>query len=95
MPDGTHGKLCLDVFEVLPFPRLLLGTTSWNLKYSYGKHLNINAGKLLERTMMQKYGVENATDHFMSFNTICDATQVGKFSEGPCCSDNVEDSVFH
>ncbi|XP_024362949.1 4-hydroxy-3-methylbut-2-enyl diphosphate reductase, chloroplastic [Physcomitrium patens] len=32
-------------------------------------------GKLLERTMMQKYGVENATDHFMSFNTICDATQ--------------------
>jgi len=32
-------------------------------------------GKLLERTMMQKHGVENATDHFMSFNTICDATQ--------------------
>lgn len=32
-------------------------------------------GKLLERTMMQKFGVENATEHFMSFNTICDATQ--------------------
>jgi len=32
-------------------------------------------GKLLERTMMQKYGVENAAEHFMSFNTICDATQ--------------------
>ncbi|CAK9234649.1 unnamed protein product [Sphagnum troendelagicum] len=32
-------------------------------------------GKLLERTMIQKYGVENSTDHFMSFNTICDATQ--------------------
>lgn len=32
-------------------------------------------GKLLERTMMQKHGVENASDHFMSFNTICDATQ--------------------
>ncbi|KAG0504260.1 hypothetical protein KC19_12G036900 [Ceratodon purpureus] len=32
-------------------------------------------GKLLERTMMQKYGVENAASHFMSFNTICDATQ--------------------
>lgn len=29
--------------------------------------------------MMQKYGVENATDHFMSFNTICDATQVSGF----------------
>ncbi|XP_078435597.1 4-hydroxy-3-methylbut-2-enyl diphosphate reductase [Wolffia australiana] len=32
-------------------------------------------GKLVERTMMQKYGVENTSDHFMSFNTICDATQ--------------------
>lgn len=26
--------------------------------------------------MMQKYGVENVNDHFVSFNTICDATQV-------------------
>ncbi|MBA0829007.1 hypothetical protein Goarm_013630 [Gossypium armourianum] len=25
--------------------------------------------------MMQKYGVQNVTDHFLSFNTICDATQ--------------------
>ncbi|PWA91038.1 4-hydroxy-3-methylbut-2-enyl diphosphate reductase [Artemisia annua] len=32
-------------------------------------------GRLVERTMMSKYGVENATEHFMSFNTICDATQ--------------------
>ncbi|XVF01427.1 hypothetical protein REPUB_Repub04eG0088200 [Reevesia pubescens] len=32
-------------------------------------------GKLVERTMMQKYGVENVNDHFVSFNTICDATQ--------------------
>ncbi|KAL2651325.1 hypothetical protein R1flu_019453 [Riccia fluitans] len=32
-------------------------------------------GKLLERAMLQKYGVENTQDHFMSFNTICDATQ--------------------
>ncbi|CAJ2679196.1 4-hydroxy-3-methylbut-2-enyl diphosphate reductase chloroplastic-like [Trifolium pratense] len=32
-------------------------------------------GKLVERTMMRKYGVENATEHFISFNTICDATQ--------------------
>ncbi|XP_073148867.1 4-hydroxy-3-methylbut-2-enyl diphosphate reductase, chloroplastic-like [Henckelia pumila] len=32
-------------------------------------------GKLLERTMMRRYGVENINDHFMSFNTICDATQ--------------------
>jgi hypothetical protein len=33
-------------------------------------------GKLVERTMMRKYGVENVTEHFISFNTICDATQV-------------------
>jgi hypothetical protein len=33
-------------------------------------------GKLLEKTMMMKYGIENINDHFMSFNTICDATQV-------------------
>ncbi|KAL3382920.1 hypothetical protein AABB24_002428 [Solanum stoloniferum] len=32
-------------------------------------------GKLVERTMMQKYGVENVNNHFVSFNTICDATQ--------------------
>nr|QEJ80893.1 4-hydroxy-3-methylbut-2-en-1-yl diphosphate reductase [Andrographis paniculata] len=32
-------------------------------------------GKLAERTMMRKYGVENVNNHFMSFNTICDATQ--------------------
>ncbi|MBD2177963.1 4-hydroxy-3-methylbut-2-enyl diphosphate reductase [Pseudanabaena sp. FACHB-1998] len=32
-------------------------------------------GKLFERTMMQKYGVEHLNEHFLSFNTICDATQ--------------------
>jgi len=32
-------------------------------------------GKLLEKTMMQKYGVANLNQHFMAFNTICDATQ--------------------
>ncbi|KAL8542848.1 hypothetical protein ACS0TY_003655 [Phlomoides rotata] len=32
-------------------------------------------GKLVERTMMRKNGVENINDHFISFNTICDATQ--------------------
>ncbi|KAI4342372.1 hypothetical protein MLD38_027010 [Melastoma candidum] len=32
-------------------------------------------GKLLERTLMRKYGVENVNNHFMAFNTICDATQ--------------------
>lgn len=32
-------------------------------------------GKLVERTMMRKYGVVNVNEHFISFNTICDATQ--------------------
>ncbi|ONK60172.1 uncharacterized protein A4U43_C08F15160 [Asparagus officinalis] len=32
-------------------------------------------GKLVEKTMMRKYGVENINNHFISFNTICDATQ--------------------
>jgi 4-hydroxy-3-methylbut-2-enyl diphosphate reductase len=32
-------------------------------------------GKLFERTMMQKYGPVALNEHFMSFNTICDATQ--------------------
>ncbi|KAL8156283.1 hypothetical protein AgCh_001400 [Apium graveolens] len=32
-------------------------------------------GKLVEQTMMQKHGVVNINNHFMSFNTICDATQ--------------------
>lgn len=32
-------------------------------------------GKLFERTMIKKYGPQNINEHFMSFNTICDATQ--------------------
>ena len=32
-------------------------------------------GKLFEHTMMQKYGVEHLNEHFLAFNTICDATQ--------------------
>ncbi|CAN6458564.1 unnamed protein product [Victoria cruziana] len=32
-------------------------------------------GKLLEKVMMHKYGVEIVHDHFMSFNTTCDARQ--------------------
>ena len=32
-------------------------------------------GKLLERTMLKKYGPQTVNDHFSSFNTICDATQ--------------------
>ncbi|MEB3162144.1 MAG: 4-hydroxy-3-methylbut-2-enyl diphosphate reductase [Prochlorothrix sp.] len=32
-------------------------------------------GKLFERTMMQRYGTANLNQHFLAFNTICDATQ--------------------
>jgi len=32
-------------------------------------------GKLLEHTLMKKYGPDQLNDHFLSFNTICDATQ--------------------
>jgi len=32
-------------------------------------------GKYLEKTMMEKYGVENLNDHYMVMDTICDATQ--------------------
>jgi 4-hydroxy-3-methylbut-2-enyl diphosphate reductase len=32
-------------------------------------------GKLFERTLMHKYGPAELNNHFLSFNTICDATQ--------------------
>ena len=32
-------------------------------------------GKLFEKTMMEKHGVENIADHFTVMDTICDATQ--------------------
>ena len=32
-------------------------------------------GKLFERTMLQKFGPAELNQHFMAFNTICDATQ--------------------
>ncbi|HIK54419.1 MAG TPA: 4-hydroxy-3-methylbut-2-enyl diphosphate reductase [Synechococcales cyanobacterium M55_K2018_004] len=32
-------------------------------------------GKLFERTMMRKYGPDKLNEHFLAFNTICDATQ--------------------
>lgn len=32
-------------------------------------------GKLLERTILQKYGPQAVNEHFLAFNTICDATQ--------------------
>ena len=33
-------------------------------------------GKLLEKTMMEKYGPAELKKHYMVMDTICDATQV-------------------
>jgi 4-hydroxy-3-methylbut-2-enyl diphosphate reductase len=32
-------------------------------------------GRLVERTMLQRYGPAELAEHFLAFNTICDATQ--------------------
>lgn len=42
----------------------------------------------MEKTMMRKYGVENINEHFISFNTICNATQVSTplFLLHSCCT---------
>jgi len=32
-------------------------------------------GRLFERTMLQRFGPAELNDHFVAFNTICDATQ--------------------
>lgn len=40
-------------------------------------------GKLLEKTMLQKYGPGELSNHFMVMDTICDATQVGHCAHVP------------
>jgi 4-hydroxy-3-methylbut-2-enyl diphosphate reductase len=32
-------------------------------------------GRLFERTMLERYGPQALNEHFLAFNTICDATQ--------------------
>ena len=34
-------------------------------------------GQMLQKTMMKKYGPVDAAAHYVEFDTICDATQVG------------------
>ena len=33
-------------------------------------------GQLMQKAMMKKFGPVNAKDHYLEFDTICDATQV-------------------
>ena len=32
-------------------------------------------GKLFEKTMLKQYGPAELNEHFLAFNTICDATE--------------------
>jgi 4-hydroxy-3-methylbut-2-enyl diphosphate reductase IspH len=43
-------------------------------------------GKMLERTMMEKYGPAELNNHFLLMDTICDATQVMTHSCRASCS---------
>ncbi|MCC7430154.1 4-hydroxy-3-methylbut-2-enyl diphosphate reductase [bacterium] len=36
---------------------------------------SLEIAKMFERAMMKKYGAENLNEHFLSFDTICNATQ--------------------
>jgi hypothetical protein len=42
-------------------------------------------GKMLERTMMEKYGPAELNNHFLLMDTICDATQVCCAATCLCC----------
>lgn len=50
-------------------------------------------GKLLENTMLQKYGPEALADHFMVMDTICDATQERQDAMYKLTDKNSEDKV--
>ena len=39
-------------------------------------------GKMLEKTMMTKYGPDKLNEHFLLMETICDATQERQVSRG-------------
>jgi 4-hydroxy-3-methylbut-2-enyl diphosphate reductase len=52
-------------------------------------------GRLLEKTMISKYGAENIKENFAAFDTICDATQVRQDAITEMCeSDSVKDLDF-
>ncbi|NMF84238.1 4-hydroxy-3-methylbut-2-enyl diphosphate reductase [Nodosilinea sp. P-1105] len=47
-------------------------------------------GKLLEHTMLKKYGPQALSQHFLSFNTICDATQERQDAMFDLVDDNLD-----
>ncbi|TVP67120.1 MAG: 4-hydroxy-3-methylbut-2-enyl diphosphate reductase [Leptolyngbya sp. LCM1.Bin17] len=47
-------------------------------------------GKLLEHTMLKKYGPQALNQHFLSFNTICDATQERQDAMFDLVDDNLD-----
>lgn len=64
----------------VPGPDLLtssisMAARSCNTMLVACRNETLEIGKLLERTMMQKYGPAELKEHYMVMDTICDATQ--------------------
>ena len=52
-------------------------------------------GRLFERTMLSKYGPTQLNDHFLAFNTICDATQERQDAMFSLVDESLDLSLIH
>ena len=68
MPSLALLQLCLEASD-LGSGRLIVRMPS------KCRDETLEIGKMLERTMMQKYGPAELKEHYMVMDTICDATQ--------------------